>query len=81
MKSLQRLMIALTVMAVVQVQAQTTQNAKMNAFVTALMKKMTLEEKLGQLNLPGAGDIPQARQVIQISLKRSKKEKWAAFLI
>ena len=29
----------------------------MKAFVDALMKKMTLEEKIGQLNLPGAGDI------------------------
>src|SRR6476620_9771762 len=29
----------------------------MNTFVSALMKKMTLDEKLGQLNLPGAGDI------------------------
>jgi len=29
----------------------------MNAFVTALMGKMTLDEKIGQLNLPGAGDI------------------------
>jgi len=30
---------------------------KMNTFVTALMSKMTLDEKIGQLNLPGAGDI------------------------
>lgn len=34
-----------------------TPDAKMKAFVDALMKKMTLEEKLGQLNLPGSGDI------------------------
>ena len=33
------------------------QDAKMKSFVDALMKKMTLTEKLGQLNLPGAGDI------------------------
>jgi len=32
-------------------------NTKMNAFIDGLMKKMTLDEKLGQLNLPGAGDI------------------------
>jgi len=32
-------------------------NAKMNAFVKNLMSKMTLDEKLGQLNLPGSGDI------------------------
>jgi beta-glucosidase len=37
--------------------AQTAPNAKMNAFIDGLMKKMTLEEKIGQLNLPGAGDI------------------------
>jgi beta-glucosidase len=31
--------------------------AKMKAFIDNLMKLMTLEKKLGQLNLPGAGDI------------------------
>ncbi len=30
---------------------------KMKAYIDALMKKMTIEEKIGQLNLPGAGDI------------------------
>ena len=30
---------------------------KMNSFITDLMRKMTLEEKLGQLNLPASGDI------------------------
>jgi len=39
-----------------------TQDAKsgsyrMKSFIDALMKKMTLEEKIGQLNLPGSGDI------------------------
>lgn len=29
----------------------------MKAFIDDLMKKMTLEEKIGQLNLPGSGDI------------------------
>ncbi|MGB8191693.1 MAG: glycoside hydrolase family 3 N-terminal domain-containing protein, partial [Chitinophagaceae bacterium] len=40
--------------------AQTKTSAtdqKMNTFITSLMSKMTLDEKLGQLNLPGAGDI------------------------
>ncbi len=32
-------------------------DAKMNTFIDALMKKMTLDEKIGQLNLPGSGDI------------------------
>lgn len=30
---------------------------KMDQFVDRLMKQMTLDEKIGQLNLPGAGDI------------------------
>jgi beta-glucosidase len=37
--------------------AQSSQQPKMKVVVDALLKKMTLEEKLGQLNLPGAGDI------------------------
>jgi len=57
MKRLQKLMIGLVMISFVQAQAQTSQDAKMDAFITALMKKMTLEEKIGQLNLPGAGDI------------------------
>ena len=32
-------------------------DSKMNLFISNLMKKMTLEEKIGQLNLPGSGDI------------------------
>ncbi|MFD2873269.1 beta-glucosidase BglX [Mucilaginibacter ximonensis] len=35
--------------------AQNTGQAKMDQFVSALMKKMTLEEKIGQLNLPSVG--------------------------
>jgi beta-glucosidase len=43
-------------------QSQTAADAKsdsyrMKTFIDALMKKMTLEEKIGQLNLPGSGDI------------------------
>lgn len=37
--------------------AQPGQDPKMKAFIDGLMKKMTIEEKIGQLNLPGAGDI------------------------
>ncbi|HEX2846973.1 MAG TPA: beta-glucosidase BglX [Chitinophagaceae bacterium] len=57
MKRLQKLMAGLMMISFVQVQAQTSKDAKMDAFITSLMKKMTLEEKIGQLNLPGAGDI------------------------
>ncbi len=41
----------------IQAGAQQTNDAKMKTFIDAQMKKMTLEEKLGQLNLPGSGDI------------------------
>jgi len=57
MKVIQRLLLGLLIVTTVNVAAQTSQQAKMKTFIDGLMKKMTLEEKLGQLNLPGAGDI------------------------
>ncbi len=57
MKLIQRLTIGLLVITSLNVEAQTSPDAKMNTFITSLMKKMTLDEKIGQLNLPGAGDI------------------------
>jgi beta-glucosidase len=39
------------------VTAQSTPDAAMKTFIDGLMSKMTLEEKIGQLNLPGSGDI------------------------
>lgn len=57
MKMLQKLLLGLLVVTAVNVAAQTSNESKMKTFIDGLMKKMTLEEKLGQLNLPGAGDI------------------------
>lgn len=37
--------------------AQQNQNTEMDRFIDDLMSKMTIEEKIGQLNLPGSGDI------------------------
>ena len=37
--------------------AQAADNVKMNRFIDELMGKMTLQEKIGQLNLPVTGDI------------------------
>jgi beta-glucosidase len=37
--------------------SQDKKDLTMKVFIDALMKKMTLEEKIGQLNLPGSGDI------------------------
>ncbi len=61
MKLLQRLFIVLLVAgsfgATAQLVPTLREDAKMKTFIDALMKQMTLEEKLGQLNLPGSGDI------------------------
>lgn len=60
MKSTLLLLAAFTVSQLVNAQtlpAAKPAGAKMKTFVDALMKKMTLEEKIGQLNLPGSGDI------------------------
>ena len=41
----------------VQLSAQTDEKSKKEAFISDLLSKMTLEEKIGQLNLPGAEDV------------------------
>ena len=38
-----------------EAQVDNNQNAKMNAFISSLMSKMTLDEKIGQLNLVTPG--------------------------
>ncbi|MEG0889138.1 MAG: beta-glucosidase BglX [Bacteroides sp.] len=49
-------MAVLLVVVVISAHAQKTPQ-DMDRFIDALMKKMTLEEKIGQLNLPVTGDI------------------------
>lgn len=57
MKTRQLFKVFLACMAVVGcIQAQ-TKDPKMDKFINDLMGKMTLEEKIGQLNLPSSGDI------------------------
>lgn len=51
------------------------QDVKMKSFVDALMKKMTLDEKIGQLNLPGAGDIVTGGQAGEDNSTLGKKIK------
>jgi beta-glucosidase len=53
---IRRILIGAVVFFVITANAQQN-TAKMNSFITSLMSKMTLDEKLGQLNLPGSGDI------------------------
>ena len=62
MKLLLKLTIGLLIVTSFNAAAQKSQDIKsdsyrMKSFIEVLMKKMTLEEKIGQLNLPGAGDI------------------------
>ena len=54
MKVLKRFAFVFLVFASLNV---TAQDAKMKAFIDNLMAKMTLQEKIGQMNLPGSGDI------------------------
>lgn len=50
-------MLLLLIISVPVISQNTASNtAKMNAFISSLMSKMTLEEKIGQLNLPSAGE-------------------------
>lgn len=43
--------------------ANETEKARMDAFVTGLMGRMTLDEKLGQLNLPPSDDIVTGKTI------------------
>ncbi|HET6556313.1 MAG TPA: beta-glucosidase BglX [Prolixibacteraceae bacterium] len=59
-KQIRLLILAFMLAPVLTVSAQNNtsgQDQKMKTFIDQLMGKMTLEEKLGQLNLPASGDI------------------------
>ncbi len=55
MKKLRTLLIILVALGFSQANAQVTNTTKMNNFINTLMKKMTLDEKIGQLNLVTPG--------------------------
>lgn len=69
------LLFALLLFTSDQLKAQQTNDAKMKSFVDALMKKMTLEEKIGQLNLPGSGDIVTGQAQSSDIAKKIKEGK------
>lgn len=54
-KKLHSLLITLLMLGFVEVNAQVLNTTKMNNLVSSLMKKMTLDEKIGQLNLVTPG--------------------------
>ncbi|MDR3062176.1 MAG: beta-glucosidase BglX [Dysgonamonadaceae bacterium] len=51
------------------------QDAEMNRFIGSLLKQMTLEEKIGQLNLPVAGDITTGQAENSDVAKKIKEGK------
>jgi len=69
------LLFVMLLIATSQLKAQQTNDAKMKSFVDALMKKMTLEEKIGQLNLPGSGDIVTGQAQSSDIAKKIKEGK------
>lgn len=48
----------------------------MDRFIDVLMNKMTLEEKIGQLNLPVTGEITTGKLKAATSPQKSRKAKW-----
>ncbi|HNU14115.1 MAG TPA: beta-glucosidase BglX [Chitinophagaceae bacterium] len=69
------LLFVMLLIATSQLKAQQTNDAKMKSFVDALIKKMTLEEKIGQLNLPGSGDIVTGQAQSSDIAKKIKEGK------
>jgi len=57
-----------------------TAEQKMKVFIDALMKKMTLQEKIGQLNLSGAGDITTGQSSSSDIGKKIKEGKVGGIL-
>ena len=54
---MKKILIAAAMALTASMASAQTDKAKMDAFINDLMSQMTLEEKLGQLNLPVTGDI------------------------
>ena len=78
MRKLLLTVVLLTVVLFTQAQVKPATDAKMNSFIATLMAKMTLDEKLGQLNLPAAGDITTG-QANSSDVARKIKEKLVGF--
>src|SRR5438132_1714737 len=74
MKLSQRIIFTAIIFISLNASAQTSQDAKMKTFIDALMKKMTQEEKIGQLNLltPGGGIATGAVVSSDVETKISK---------
>jgi len=83
MKSSKILIFSLLMLFSYSVSAQqkpTSSDQKMKVFIDGLMKKMTIDEKIGQFNLPGAGDIVTGQSTSSDIGKKIKEGKVGAIL-
>ena len=83
MKRSKLLLISILLLSGLMVLAQSkplTAEQKMKVFIDALMKKMTLQEKIGQLNLAGAGDITAGQSSSSDIGKKIKEGKVGGIL-
>jgi beta-glucosidase len=83
MKSTKILALSLLMLFTYTLSAQqkpTATDQEMKAFIDGLMKKMTIEEKIGQLNLCGAGDITTGQTASSDIGRKIKEGKVGAIL-
>lgn len=73
---MKKFLLLVMALAALSVSAKTDE-AKMNKFIDNLMSKMTLQEKLGQLNLPVSGEIVTGSAKSSDVAEKSRKVKWA----
>ena len=78
---MKNIVLVFTWLLTITVSAQVKPESKMTSFVTSLMKKMTLEEKIGQLNLltPGGGIATGAVVSSDVEIKISKGQVGGLF--
>src|SRR5215831_16198140 len=80
---LQKIAFLFLVLTMYQSEAQTgaaSNDAKMNSFVSGLMSKMTLEEKIGQLNLVTFGDGVATGAVVSKGVEDNLRKGWVGGL-
>lgn len=81
MRLIKQVTIGFFLLLTITTNAQVTESVKMKTFIDALMKKMTLDEKIGQLNLPGSGDIVTGQASNSDIAKKIKEGKVGGLFI
>lgn len=72
--------LAVLLLTACQPKHEPSSDREMEVYIEGLMKKMTLDEKIGQLNLPGAGDIVTGQSSRSDIGKRIKEGKVGGIL-